>query len=38
MALASGGVTVTPLQFDMTKRAQLDAMQNWNLSLGTDRT
>jgi len=31
-------VTVTPLQFDMTKRAQLEIMQRWNLSLGSEGT
>ncbi|MFM8213629.1 MAG: 5'/3'-nucleotidase SurE [Pirellula sp.] len=38
MALAKGAVTVTPLQFDMTKRAQLENMQRWNLSLGSEGT
>jgi 5'-nucleotidase len=38
MALASGGVTVTPLQFDMTKRTQLETMKDWNLSLGSEGT
>ena len=38
MALASGGVTVTPLQFDMTKRSQLETMKDWNLSLGSEGT
>ncbi len=35
MALALGAVTITPLQFDMTKRSQLEAMKGWNLSLGS---
>jgi 5'-nucleotidase len=38
MALAKGAVTVTPLQFDMTKRTQLEIMQHWNLSLGSEGT
>jgi 5'-nucleotidase len=38
MALASGGVTVTPLQFDMTKRTQLETMKDWNLCLGSEGT
>lgn len=32
MALANGHVTITPLQFDMTKREQLQVMQQWNLA------
>ena len=32
-ALARGCVTLTPLDFDMTRRGELDEMQNWNLTV-----
>ncbi|MEI8210521.1 MAG: 5'/3'-nucleotidase SurE [Planctomycetota bacterium] len=32
-ALAAGHITVTPLQFDMTKRGQLELMEKWSLNL-----
>jgi 5'-nucleotidase len=32
-AIAEGYVTLTPLQFDMTKTGALNAMQSWNLKL-----
>ncbi len=32
-ALANGHVTITPLQFDMTKQELLGEMQNWKISL-----
>ncbi|MFN7290024.1 MAG: 5'/3'-nucleotidase SurE [Pirellula sp.] len=32
-SLSKGFVTVTPLQFDMTKHPLLENMQNWNLNL-----
>ena len=32
-ALQSGYVTLTPLQFDMTKTTMLEEMQNWHLKL-----
>lgn len=32
-ALASGHVTVTPLQFDMTKHAMLERLNRWGLNL-----
>lgn len=33
-ALAAGHITVTPLQFDMTKRSLLEGMEGWGLQLG----
>ena len=36
MALAAGFVTLTPLQFDMTKKSRLETMQSWNLSLDSN--
>ena len=35
-ALFAGTITVTPLQFDMTKRALLEKMGSWGLSLTND--
>ncbi|MGL4462182.1 MAG: 5'/3'-nucleotidase SurE, partial [Planctomycetia bacterium] len=32
-ALAAGYITVTPLQFDLTERRRLDAMQEWTWTL-----
>jgi len=34
-ALAAGHVTLTPLQFDMTKHALLNEMQSWGVKLGS---
>jgi 5'-nucleotidase len=34
--LALGHVTITPLQFDLTKSRMLKSMENWSLSLATD--
>lgn len=34
-ALSNGYVTVSPLQFDMTKRPQLEVMADWDLKLNT---
>ena len=34
-ALAAGHVTLTPLQFDMTKHALLNEMQAWGVKLGS---
>jgi 5'-nucleotidase len=36
-ALAAGHVTVTPLQFDMTKRPLLEGMGEWGLQLAAPR-
>jgi 5'-nucleotidase len=36
-ALAAGHVTITPLQFDMTKQAMLAKMQDWGLQLEKER-
>lgn len=33
-ALLQGFITVTPLQYDMTRVAMLETMQNWQLQLG----
>jgi len=35
-ALFAGTITVTPLQFDMTKRSLLEKMGSWGLSLASD--
>lgn len=41
-ALAAGHITVTPLQFDMTKQPLLQRMEGWGISLhgknGSDRS
>jgi 5'-nucleotidase len=34
-ALAKGDITLTPLDFDMTKLVELDRMRNWRLSVST---
>ena len=36
-ALAAGHITLTPLQFDMTKRSLMEKMQGWSLALPADR-
>jgi 5'-nucleotidase len=32
-ALAAGHITISPLQFDMTKRSMLDRMSSWRLAI-----
>ena len=36
-ALASGHITITPLQFDMTKQGMLESMRGWDLGLAEHR-
>ncbi len=36
VALSQGFITLTPLEYDMTKRCQLKAMESWNLDLPND--
>jgi len=36
--LAQGHVTITPLQYDMTMRSALDAMQSWKFSVANHQS